>query len=105
MENIKSKEEFDAIKDKLIIADFHADWCGPCRVVGPVIEELSTENVETKFVKINIDENQELASRFTISAIPTVLVLKKQDGRLIEVERLVGSKPKSTYEEALNKAL
>ena len=86
----------------LILVDFWAEWCGPCRMVGPIIDELSKE-FEGKAVvgKIDVDANQEFAAKYGVRNIPTVLLFK--DGELIS--RQVGVAPKKTYEDAINAAL
>lgn len=79
--------------DKVTVVDFFADWCGPCRKLSPIIEEIEQELSEkVKFTKINTDNNIELAQNYQISGIPTLLVFKK--GEL--VERMVGLMPKSS---------
>lgn len=60
----------------LVLVDFYADWCGPCKMTSPIIEELSEEIKDMKFVKINVDESQELASQFSVFSIPTFLIFK-----------------------------
>ena len=95
--------EEQALKsDKPVIVDFWAEWCGPCRMVGPIIEELS-EDFKGKAVvaKIDVDSNQEFAAKYGVRNIPTVLLFK--DGEL--VSRQVGVAPKKTYEDAINAAL
>lgn len=62
--------------DKPVLIDFYADWCGPCRMLGPVIEELAGEVSDAKICKINVDEEEELASKFGVMSIPTVVVIK-----------------------------
>ena len=88
--------------EKLVLVDFWAEWCGPCRMVGPIIDELSKE-FEGKAVvgKIDVDANQEFAAKYGVRNIPTVLLFK--DGELIS--RQVGVAPKKTYEDAINAAL
>ena len=67
-----------------VLVDFHAPWCGPCRVIGPVIDELATEYDEQVTVgKVNIDENPEVTHRWSVRSIPTVMMFK--DGKMIEV--------------------
>ncbi len=94
-ENFKS-EVLDS--DQPVLVDFWAAWCGPCRVVGPTIEELAHEYDGTvKVGKLNIDENQQSPSDFGISSIPAVLLFK--DGKVVET--LVGVQSKERYEAAL----
>lgn len=64
----------------IIVVDFYADWCGPCQMQGPILEEFSDEVKEVKVCKINIDENPDLASQYSIMTIPTIMVLK--DGEI-----------------------
>ena len=81
-----------------VLVDFWAEWCGPCRLLTPTIEELADELGESaKVGKLNVDENPETAARYRISSIPSVLVF--QDGELVET--LVGVQSKQTYRDAL----
>ena len=82
---------------KLVIVDFWATWCGPCRMLAPVIEELAGEHPEVQFAKLDVDQVPDVAMRFGVSAIPTVVLFKA--GK--EVQRFVGVEPKGAYEQAL----
>ena len=73
-----------------VLLDFFASWCGPCRMVGPILDEIAEEREDIKVCKVNIDEQPELAHRYRIMTIPTLMVLK--DGNI--VEQSVGAKPK-----------
>ncbi len=70
--------DFEAVKnsDKPILIDFYADWCGPCRMVAPLIEEIAAEREDVLVCKVNVDEEQELAAAFGVMSIPTLVVLR-----------------------------
>ena len=76
--------------DKPVLLDFFASWCGPCRMVAPILDEIAEEREDIKVCKVDIDEQPELASRYRIMTIPTLMVLK--NGQI--VEQSVGAKPK-----------
>jgi thioredoxin 1 len=84
----------------IVLADFFATWCGSCKMIAPVLEELDQDmGNQVKIVKIDVDQNQETANKFGIMSIPTLLVMK--DGKIVDT--LVGFKSKEALEEALNK--
>jgi thioredoxin 1 len=86
----------------VVMVDFWATWCGPCKIVGPIVEELATEfDGKATFAKVNTDENPDLASRFGIRGIPTLIFFK--NGK--NVDQLVGAVPKAQLVEKLNALL
>ncbi|MCI9335845.1 MAG: thioredoxin [Lachnospiraceae bacterium] len=88
-----NKENFDSVKNssKAVLLDFYADWCGPCRMVSPIVEEIAAENPQYLIGKINVDKEPELAQQFKVLSIPTLAVIK--NGAVIN--RSVGARPKT----------
>ena len=88
-----NKSNFEEIKNsqKPVLLDFYADWCGPCRMVGPIIEEIANERDDIVVGKINVDEEEVLAGKFGVFSIPTLVVMK--DGKV--VEQAAGARPKA----------
>ena len=79
-ERIKTREAFDkltTVKDKTVLIDFYADWCGPCKMISPVIESIEAERADVLVGKVNVDELMSLAQEFRIVSIPTVLIYKQ----------------------------
>ena len=87
--------------EKPVLVDFWAPWCGPCRVVAPVLEEIASERDDLQIVKLNIDENQQTAAQYEVLSIPTLLLFK--DGAI--VKKIVGAMPKRRLEAELEPAL
>jgi len=89
-------ENFEAETSKgLVLVDFWAEWCGPCKMLGPIFEELSGEIEQVKFAKVDISENQDLAQKFSVMSIPTLILLK--DGK--EEDRMMGVVPKEALKD------
>jgi len=88
-----NKNNFDLVKnsDKKVLIDFYADWCGPCKMVSPFVDQIAEENPQYLVAKINVDEEPELASAFGVSSIPTLVVIK--DGQIIN--QSTGARPKA----------
>ena len=83
--------ESEVIKsDKPVIVDFYADWCGPCKILGPTMEQIADERKDLKVVKINVDEEGELAQEYNVMSIPTIIVIK--DGKVTNLSMGVQSK-------------
>lgn len=95
--------EIDVVNSDIpVFVDFWAEWCGPCRMVGPVVEELANDyQGKVKFVKVNVDEAGELASKFNVFSIPTLIILSK--GQVVSQQ--VGAASKESYKNMIDRAL
>lgn len=83
--------------DKTVLIDFYADWCGPCKMQSPIIDEIADSRQDIKVGKINVDENQDLASRYNVMSIPTLIIMKNGEIK----EQFVGLTGKEQIEEKL----
>ena len=97
VKNLKDSEFDSFVKgsQKIVIVDFWAEWCGPCRQIGPIIEELSTEMSNVEFTKVNIDENPETPSKYGVRGIPTLILFENGKQKSVKV----GALPKSALKE------
>jgi len=93
------KEVLEAAE--LTLVDFWAPWCGPCRIVAPVLEEIASERPDLRVVKLNIDENQQTAANFQVLSIPTLILFKGGQA----VKTVIGAYPKKRLEQELEPAL
>lgn len=101
MEIDLNKENFEQEvlkEEKLVLIDFWATWCGPCQMIAPVIESIAEENESLKVCKVNVDDEQELAIKYGVMSIPTLLFLKNGE----PVKTVVGFHSKSELEEIIN---
>ncbi len=85
-----------------VLVDFWAEWCGPCRMVGPIVEQLAQSlDGKVKVSKLNVDQNQEIAMKYNVQSIPSLILFKNGN----EVARTIGLSPKEKYEKFVNNAL
>ncbi|MGM0839011.1 MAG: thioredoxin [Bacillota bacterium] len=100
IQNVTDQTFMQETSEGLILADFWAPWCGPCKMIAPVLEELDQDmGDKVKIVKVDVDENQETAGKFGVMSIPTLLVIKNGE----VVDKAVGYQPKEALAELLNK--
>lgn len=100
---IVNKEEFESIKNNgILLVDFFADWCGPCKMIAPVLEELSMEyEGEINIVKVNVDKEGDLAGEYGVMSIPNLVLFK--DGKV--VKQVVGYQPKASIKALIDTVL
>ncbi|MCP4197833.1 MAG: thioredoxin [Proteobacteria bacterium] len=104
VENISDADFEQAVikSDVPVLVDFWAPWCGPCKMVGPVLEQIAAQyQGRAKVVKVNVDDNKQIAGSLGIQSIPTVVLYK--DGEV--VEKVIGARPKGDFETMLNNAV
>ena len=98
-----TKENFEdtITKNDIVFVDFWAPWCGPCRVVAPILEEIASERDDLRIVKLNVDDNQQTAATFEVLSIPTLILFKH--GQV--AKKVIGAYPKKRLEAELEPAL
>ncbi len=99
-QKINSREEFDKLiqlKDKTVIIDFYADWCGPCRMISPILEAIEAERGDVLVGKLNVDEHMDIAQEFRVVSIPMVLVYKNGE----QTAKIIGYQSREEIEAQL----
>ena len=96
---LKNKDFDAAIQSGFALVDFYADWCGPCKMMSPIVDEIADERTDLTVAKVNVDESFELASRFGVVSIPTLIIFK--NGK--ESNRIIGARPKAAILAELEK--
>ena len=99
MKVINENEFINEVKDGLVLIDFYSEWCGPCKMLSSVLEQINRENNDIKVVKVNVDDSINIASYYQVQSIPTLVLLK--DGEFIH--RMIGFNPKKKIEEFISK--
>ena len=92
-------EEYEQLKnsESTVVIDFHATWCGPCKILSPILEELQNEMEDVEFVKLDVDQFPEISGANQVMGVPTVVILKDRDIK----ERFVGVQPKETIKDKI----
>lgn len=101
MKQLNSSNFKDATAKGVVLVDMYATWCGPCKALSPLLEEMENSVAGVEFTKLDVDEANDVASEYGVISIPTVIIFK--DGK--EFDRIIGLNPKSTYIQVLDKAV
>lgn len=98
MRVINEKEFKELVSDGLVLVDFFAEWCGPCRMLAPILEDFASEESEIEVYKVNVDNDPDLAREFQVSSIPTMILFK--DGK--QIDKKIGFAPKDALKAWIN---
>ena len=96
---LKNKDFDTAIQSGIALVDFYADWCEPCKMMSPIVDEIADERTDVTVAKVNVDESSELASRFGVVSSPTLIIFKNGN----ESNRIIGARPKAAILAELEK--
>ena len=96
--HLKNENYDELIKEGIVVVDFFATWCGPCKMLGPIIEKLGNSMNDVKFIKVDVDKHEELARRYGVMSIPTIIFFK--DGK--EVTKRIGFIPEEGIKEIIS---
>ena len=99
MKVIKESEFINEINEGLVLVDFYADWCGPCKMLSPILEEINDEDENVKIIKVNIDDSRFLAKYYQIQSIPTLILLR--NGQFLN--KMIGFRPNKIIKELIEK--
>lgn len=99
MKVIKESEFINEINEGLVLVDFYAEWCGPCKMLSPILEEINDEDENVKIIKVNIDDSRFLAKYYQIQSIPTLILLR--NGQFLN--KMIGFRPKKIIKELIEK--
>ena len=98
IKQVNSEEFKKEIKDGVVFVDFFANWCGPCKMLSPVVEQLSEDIKDVKFIKVDVDASPEVAAEYGVMSIPTLIIFK--DGK--EISKQIGLMPKDALVDFIN---
>lgn len=102
IKEVNAKEFSNEIAEGVVLVDFHAKWCEPCKMLSPILEELEAElEGQAKILKVNVEKNMKIAQKYLVINLPAMIIFKEGE----EVERLVGFMPKQTIQDTLSKYL
>jgi thioredoxin 1 len=97
--NIKSENEFqDFINNEYVLVDFYADWCGPCKMLSPIVESIAEQRDNIKVAKVNVDKMQDIARNYSVMSIPTLILFKNG----VVVDKKIGFMPETLLNEWIN---